>query len=63
MRSLGLLLGGLERMYTLSIETAKNITSPPDKAGLLFGTLAAMEDVSLHAFQQTDRSGEAVVFY
>jgi len=46
---LELILGGLERMYTRSLATAKKHYIPPDKAGRLFGMLAAMEAASLRS--------------
>ena len=48
---LGLLLGGLERMFARLLEIAKNNDTPPDKIGRLFRMLAAMEAVSLRASQ------------
>ncbi|MFA6414334.1 MAG: hypothetical protein WCW53_16790 [Syntrophales bacterium] len=53
---LGLILGWLERMYTRSLKTEKNIT-PPDRTGRLFGMPAAMEAVSLRASQLLDAGG------
>jgi alkylation response protein AidB-like acyl-CoA dehydrogenase len=54
---LGLILGGLERMYTRSLETAKKHYIPPDKTGRSLGMLAAMEAVSLRAAQLLDAGG------
>lgn len=54
---LGLILGGLERMFTRFLEAAAIHNTPPDKAGRLFGMLAAMEAVSLRSSQLLDAGG------
>lgn len=54
---LGLLLGGLERMFTRLLERASRSDASPEKIGRVFGMLAALDAISARASQALDAQG------
>jgi acyl-CoA dehydrogenase len=51
---LGLLLGGLEYLFTRLLERARRRDASPEKIGRLFGMLAALDAISARASQALD---------